>query len=192
VYHGTNQEFQQFEQSKSRVLNDFYGGGVAYFTNSIDIAHNYAKSMFNKSGGAKYVYEVELKYNKLFDVDKDFTGKDITQFFEKRSDIEDFARGASLLTASANKFDVISKLEDGAYNLKGDVVFKGISRGQSQSLKARELLKRLGYDTLRYNGGVNMQQTVKHDVFIAYYSNNIRITNRFMYDKIGNRYELKK
>jgi hypothetical protein len=30
VYHGSGAKFDQFDQKKSRIPNDFYGGGVAY------------------------------------------------------------------------------------------------------------------------------------------------------------------
>ena len=49
LYHGTNQLFDKFEQSKSRVLNDYYGGGVAYFTDTLKVAHTYAKSKIGRA-----------------------------------------------------------------------------------------------------------------------------------------------
>jgi len=187
VYHGTNQEFDNFDPSKSRIVNDNYGG-IAFFTDNMDIAHNYAKSMFNKKGGSKVVLLTELKTNKIFDVDDIFTGRELCKFYSSDRDIEDFARAASLLTASADKYDVIAKLKTGDTRLTGQEVFKGLSRGMTQTVKARDKLKSLGYDTLRYN----QQYPVKHSVYVTFATSNIRITDRFIFDKAGNRYKLDK
>ena len=189
VYHGTNQYFDKFEQSKARVINDYFGGGVAYFTVSKEIAHNYAKSMVNNKGGEKYVLEVELNINNLFDVDHMFKGKELSQFFKDNAEAETFARGASLLKFGVDKYSLIPKLMDGSMEVIGKDVFNGLSIGQTKSAAAREKLKKLKYDTLRYNGGVNMQQTIKHDVFIAYKSENINVKNHYLVDSSGNFYK---
>lgn len=183
VYHGTNATFSKFDQGKARITNDLYGGGVAYFTANTDIAYNYAKSMAKSKGGQKQVYEVELNVNKLFDVNHIFTGKELTQFFTPKTS-EEFARGAGLLSYGVDKYGVLIDLESGKLKLTGDQVFHGLSKGMNSTAKAREKLISLKYDTLRYNGGVNMNAT-RHDVYIAYKAENITIKNHYMYDDQG-------
>lgn len=178
IYHGTNARFSQFEQSKSRIQNDFYGGGVAYFTDALSVAKTYAKSAAKK-GGDPIIYQVTLKSNKLFDVDAKFTGDKLIQFFS-RKDAEQFARGAGLLNLGADKYKVIGEIEDGHMTLTGDQVFRGLSQGMIKTAAAREKLKQLGYDALRHNGGVNMNMATKHNVYLAYHAYNIKITERMI------------
>jgi hypothetical protein len=163
---------------------------VAYFTNTADVAYTYARSMARKSGGDRIVYKVDLLIDKCFDVDNYIPSSNIKKMFSTRSEMESFARGAGLLSSGADKYLVLGQLSDGALTLTGEQVFKGISQGMTQTARARELLKRLGYDSLRYNGGSNMG-TALHDVYISYYANRIRIIDRFMFDAQGNRYEMK-
>ena len=73
VYHGSNAKFPKFDQNKSRIVNDFYGGGVAYFTDNLEVAKTYARAMFRSRGGGEYVYKVELTLDKVFDVDHMFS-----------------------------------------------------------------------------------------------------------------------
>lgn len=178
LYHGTNARFSMFEQSKSRIVNDFYGGGTAYFTDTLSVAKTYAKSAAKK-GGDPIVYQVMLKVNKLFDVDKTFTGDELIKFFAKR-DAETFARGAGLLSLGADKYKVLSDLEDGRMTLTGDQVFRGLSQGMVKTASAREKLRGLGYDGLRHNGGVNMNMATKHNVYLAYEAHNIKIVERML------------
>lgn len=181
LYHGTNGNFDKFDQSKARIVNDFYGGGVAYFTDDRQVAFTYGKSMRGSKGGNIFIYEVSLQSTKLFDVDHIFTGKELTQFVDRKTS-EEFARGAGLLSYGIDKYSVIFSLEDGTAKLTGDQVFKGLSRGMNTTAKAREKLISLRYDALRYNGGVNMNAK-KHNVYIAFKANNITIKNKFIYDE---------
>lgn len=174
AYHGTNAKFKQFEQSKSRIPNDYYGGGVAYFTVNKSVAITYAQSMVRKYKGQVYIYEVNLKMKNVFDVDHKFTGKELTKFFSDK-EAEDFARGAGLLKAGADKYTVLGKLKSGDLSLTGDEVFKGLSRGMVNTAKARQKLIDLDYDGLRYNGGKNMQMATEHDVYLAYDAGDIQI-----------------
>lgn len=178
AYHGSNSKFSQFDQGKARIVNDFYGGGVAYFTTDQKVAITYANSMFKSKGGGKYVYKVVLNFKKTFDVDHNFTGKELTKFFDSK-DAEDFARGAGLLKAGADRFVVVGNLRSGDMELTGDQVFKGLSRGMVNTAKARAKLSSLGYDSLRYNGGLNMQQAIRHDVYLAYDANDIKIDKTY-------------
>jgi hypothetical protein len=181
VYHGTSNLFDKFDQGKARVTNDFYGGGVAYFTSDKVVAKQYAINMakVNKSE-TKVIYEVDLNYKKLFDVDTVYTGKQLHQFFNpnSQSELENFARAANLLRLGSDKFDIISQLKIGTITLYGEDVFKGISGGMISTARARDKLKSLGYDALRYNGGQNMNMAVKHDVYLAYNANSIRILRK--------------
>jgi hypothetical protein len=178
AYHGSNAKFPKFDQGKARIINDFYGGGVAYFTSNRDIAKTYARSMAKSKGGDQYIYEVDLNMKKIFDVDHKFTGKELTKFFDAK-EAEDFARGAGLLKMGSDRFVVIGKLKDGDYELTGDQVFRGLSRGMVNTAKARQKLISLGYDGLRYNGGLNMDTAVKHDVYLAYDASDIHIKKVF-------------
>lgn len=179
AYHGTNARFKEFDQRHARIVNDFYGGGIAYFTSDTGVAINYAKSMVRtKKFGEPYVYKCTLTLHKTFDVDHKFTGKELTQFFTKET-VEEFARGASLLKLNSDKYAVISKLLSGDMTLTGEEVFKGLSRGMVNTAKTRQKLIDLGYDSLRYNGGVNMDMATKHDVYLVYKASDIKIDKIF-------------
>jgi hypothetical protein len=172
VYHGTNAHFDKFDQRKSRIINDNYGGGVAYFTDSINLANTYARSMTKKHGGEPIVYSVELKLNKMFDVDYEFTGKELVDVLP--NDIKDFARGAGLLGLDADEYKVISNLKTGNMKLSGEQVYRGLSKGNTQTMKAREHLIEKGYDGFRYN----IPMTPKQSVYLAYNANSIKIIKK--------------
>jgi len=169
LYHGSNQIFKQFEQSKSRVANDFYGGGVAYFTDDIDAAITYSKSMAKK-GGDKTIYEVDLKISKIFDIDDYMPLEELhTIYGNDNKKYEDFARGAGLLKYGVDKYGIITKLQEDDLDVTKDQAFKGFSKGMTRTSEAREILKKLGYDSLRYNANRGAS------VYISYNANNIRI-----------------
>jgi hypothetical protein len=172
VYHGTNARFDHFDQRKSRIVNDNYGGGVAYFTDSLNLALTYAKNMTKKQGGDPLVYSVELKLSKLFDVDHMFTGKELVDVLP--ADVKDFARGAGLLGLNADEYKVVSSLKSGSMSLSGEQVYRGLSKGNTQTAKAREHLIEKGYDGLRYNIPV----TPKQSVYLAYDAQDIKIVKR--------------
>lgn len=173
AYHGTNQKFDKFSQEKARLSDDYYGGGTAYFTNTEAIAKTYARAMVRKYGGSNVIYKVELRLNKIFDVDDIFTGKELTKFI-KSGNTEQFARGAGLLSLGKDKYKTLASLVAGDVQLSGKEVFKGLSNGMVNTARAREILKRLNYDSLRYNGGEMMGGT-KHDVYIVYKDSDIKI-----------------
>lgn len=174
AYHGSGKLFKKFEQSAARVINDFYGGGVAYFTDNKEVGRTYARSMAKTAKtGTPYIYTVSLKFSKMFDVDDVFTGKDLVNILPE--DKESFARGAGLLNWKSDKYKVLGDLSVGAMKLSGDSVFKGLSSGMNQTAKTREHLISLGYDGLRYNGGVNMGMATKHNVYLAYKATGIKI-----------------
>ncbi|MFI5260892.1 MAG: hypothetical protein ACHQU0_03805 [Candidatus Paceibacteria bacterium] len=175
AYHGTNQVFDKFDQGKSRILNDFYGGGVAYFTENRIVSEQYARAMVKKSGGTPHIYTVRLSLKKIFDVDKTYTSKELLALVG--SDVDGFARGAGMMNLGVDKYAVLSDLKSGSTAVKGSDVFKGMSRGMVKTADARERLKKTGYDALRYNGGLNMSAAIKHSVWIVYHATSITITN---------------
>jgi hypothetical protein len=133
--------------------------------------------MARRLGGDKYIYEVELDIKKMFDVDAKFTGDELVRMIG--TDVETFARGAKLLRAGDNRIEVISKLKSGQIVLNGDQVFRGMSNGMVSTKSAREKLIRLGYDGLRYNGGIQMGGN-RHNVYLAYKAESIVIKDRYI------------
>lgn len=177
AYHGTNSRFSQFEQSKARIANDFYGGGVAYFTDTLAIAKTYAGFMFRKFGGERYVYEVELQFDKIFDVDETYSGDILKRLIG--SELDSFARGAGLLKLGGDRYAILAQLKEGNIQLTGEQVFRGLSNGMQNTARAREILKKCGFDGLRHNGGVNMGSQ-RHNVYLAYDARAIKIKTRYI------------
>lgn len=183
AYHGSNARFSKFDQGKARIVNDFYGGGVAYFTDNIDVSKSYARTMAKK-GGERYVYEVALNFKKVFDVDKVYTGSELTKFFTDKT-VENFARGAGLMKLGSDKYSTLANLKSGKTSLTGEKVFKGLSKGMVNTAATRNELVKLGYDGLRYNGGLNMGMATKHSVYLAYNAASIKLVKRYkMVDKV--------
>lgn len=184
AYHGSGRRFDKFNQSFGRVKNDFMGGGIGYFTNSHHVAKSYAKNgaRFAKTD-TPLVYHTKLKMNNVFDVDHEFHGDKLKHVLPHESKHEEFARGAGLLPAGSDKYDVLSKLKHGHIKLTGHQVFQGLSKGGTQSDAARDHLIKKGYDGLRYNGGQNMDQAEKHDVYIPYKADSIDIHKRTIIKK---------
>jgi ADP-Ribosyltransferase in polyvalent proteins len=177
AYHGTNSRFDKFDQDKARIRNDLYGGGVAYFTDSLDIAKSYARTM-SKKDGIPLVYEVSLNIRKTFDVNDTFTGAKLIEIM-KGVDIETFARGARLIN-SGNRIQIKSQLRAGDISLTGEQVFRGLSNGMIQTAAARKKLMSLGYDSLRYNGGLMEIGAIKHNVYLIYKASDITIKQRYI------------
>ena len=184
AYHGSGRRFDKFNQSFGRVKNDFMGGGIGYFTNSHHVAKSYAKNgaRFAKTD-TPLVYHTKLKMHNVFDVDHHFHGDKLKHVLPDESKHEEFARGAGLLRAGTDKYDVLSKLKHGHLKLTGHQVFQGLSKGGTNSDDARDHLIKKGYDGLRYNGGQNMDQAEKHDVYIPYKADSITIHKRTIIKK---------
>ena len=175
--HGSNQKFKEFSLKAKRIPNDFFGGGIAYFTDDKKVALTYSKAMTARYGGEEHLYQVELSLDKIFDVDKVYTGADLQKFWAYIKP-EAFARGAGLLKLGVDKYHLISKLQDGTVTVMGNDVFRGLSQGNVDSSGAEKILKKLGYDGLRYNGGDNMSAG-RHNVYLPYNLQDIKITNVF-------------
>lgn len=180
LYHGSGYSFDDFDQKKARVADDFYGGGLAYLTSDTKVAITYAKSMAKTAKtGTPFVYKIACKFKKIFDVDHVFTGKELTDLLPNdRKGLNEFARGAGMLKLDSNEATVMYELESGKMKLTGDQIFRGLSKGMNQTAKVRDMLIKKGYDALRYNGGVNMDQAIKHDVYIAYKASSMKVEKR--------------
>lgn len=178
AHHGSGTpDITEFKQEHARVLNDHYGGGVAYFTNKRHIAHKYAKAMSKKTG-TPTVYSAKLKMNNVFDVDHEYTGDKLKHVLpDDEREHEAFARSAGLMSPGTDKYKVLSDLKKGNTKLTGKQVFYGLSRGGVNTAKAREHLKKKGFDGLRYNGGENMGEE-RHDVYMPYNANSIEIKGK--------------
>ena len=177
AYHGTDKNFDKFNQGAARIVNDHMGGGVGYFTSNPDVAKTYARSMARKNeSNNPQLYHTNLNMKNVFDVDHDFTGDKLKHVLP--SDVEGFARGAGLLKVGQDKYTTLNKLRDGELNLKGHEVFKGLSRGGVDTARAREHLISKGYDGMRYNGGLNMNMDTRHDVYMPYHPDAITINKR--------------
>lgn len=182
-YHGSGSEFEEFQTSKSRVKDDYYGGQL-YFTDNKGVAKQYAYAMTKVAKtkhnplAIEHIYTVELKMNKIFDVDREYTGKELTKLVKNP---EEFARSAGLLKYGTDKYEVIARISSGDIVMTGDELFRGLSGGMVKTAKAREQLKKSGYDGLRYNGGQVTPSWgsvhIKHNVYIPYYPQNIKILN---------------
>lgn len=177
VFHGSNAKFKEFATKAKRVENDFFGGGIAYFTDDQKVALTYSRAMTRRYGGEEYLYKVDLNLSKIFDVDTVYTGAELQKFFAHIKP-EAFARGAGLLKGGADKYSVLASLELGNAVMTGHDVFRGLSQGLVNSSGAEKILMKLGYDGLRYNGGDNMSAG-KHNVYMPYYSKDITIRNTF-------------
>lgn len=177
VYHGSGQKFNKFDQKQSRVLNDNMGGGTAYFTNDLVVASTYAKSMAkSQKTNTPYVYHTTLNMQNVFDVDHEFTGEKLKHVLPNDpKDHEDFARSSGLLKFGDDKHTVLNNLRSGKANLTGEQVFKGLSKGNVNTAKAREHLESKGFDGIRYNGGVGVENAIKHSVYIPYKPGSIKI-----------------
>lgn len=177
LYHGSNSDFNKFDQSKSRIVNDNYGGGVAYFTDSPDVAKKYAKTMANKYGNQPILYSANLSVNNIFDVDDEFSGHRLMEFVNQAPSVDSFLRGAKLMSLGTDKSKLLRDLESGNLSLTGDQIFKGLSNGMVNTSHARKILQRLGYDGLRYNAGGILGQN-RYSVYLVYSADDIDIVGK--------------
>lgn len=177
AYHGSGRLFKSFEQRYARILNDYMGGGIAYFTTDLSVAKTYAKSMAKTAGtGTEFVYTVELNIANVFDVNDDFTGDQLTALLPTSpGELDKFARGAGILNYGVDRVKILSDLKAGKISMSGERLFKGLSHGGVNTAEARNILIKNGYDALRYNGGANMNMTTRHDVYIPYDANDITV-----------------
>lgn len=180
AYHGTATAFDRFDQSFARVRNDHFGGGVAYFTDNKSVAIQYAEAMYKMakhkvSFAAKLVYNIRLKFSKLFDIKMIFTGKELTKLISG-TNLELFARNAGLLKLGTDKYDVFEGLKTGNTGLTGEQVFLGLSEHQQKTEKARTILKKNGYDGLKYYGA-KIFGSIPHTIYLPYNQSQITIQN---------------
>ena len=178
AYHGSGRVFDRFDQKQARIPNDHMGGGIAYFTDNHDVSKTYAKSMAkSQKTNTPHVYHTTLNMKNVFDVDHQFTGDKLKHVLpDDHREHEAFARGAGLLKLGGDdKYTVLDKLRNGKITLSGSQVFKGLSRGNVDTAKARNHLITKGYDGIRYNGGENMNMATRHNVYMPYNADSIQI-----------------
>jgi hypothetical protein len=177
AYHGSGKLFKKFEQKHARIQNDFFGGGIGYFTDHHGVGKTYAKSMArSQKTNTPYVYHTKLKMKNVFDVDHEFTGDHLKHLLpDDEKEHERFARGAGLMRAGADRFKVLNDLKTGSHKLTGKQVFFGLSHGGINTAKARDHLIKKGYDGIRYNGGENMGMDTRHNVYMPYNADSIKI-----------------
>jgi len=180
VYHGSNQVFTAFEQSKARIKDDFFGGGVGYFTDSHPIGIQYAKSM-SKGTGAPVLYTCTVNIKNMFDTETSFDGARVVALLP--ADVEGFARGSGLLKYGSDRLKVMVDLKSGKTSMLGKEIFKGLSGGMTSTAKARTHLRQLGFDGLRYLGGT-ITGAVKHWVYLPYSTSAIKIEDAALVDFI--------
>ena len=69
-----------------------------------------------------------------------------------------------------DKYTVLSNLKSGITGLTGKQIFDGLSNGNTQTLKARDILVKMGYDSIYYKTPDRV-----NDIYITYKDNNLRI-----------------
>lgn len=174
LYHGTGKVFDKFQQSEARSPNDYYGGGVAYFTDDYEIAVQYAHSTSKRyTDGIPTVYTAQVNIKNHFDVDETYSGKFVANIISN-IDSDAFARAAGLLRLGAKQFAVLSALERGDTELTGDQIWKGISANNVKTEQARKILQASEFDGLRYTGGIQTQGKL-HNVWLPYDKSSIKI-----------------
>lgn len=177
LYHGTSGQFTKFSQASARSANDLWGGGVGYFTDDEGIAQSYARAANKRTKKGETVMKVKLSVSNPFDTTKEYSGKETLEYFNKSGmKAEDFLRFAGKMNLGADKFVLAAKLKSGELGMTGAEIFKGLSRNQMAGSAARDLLIKMGHDSLLYSGGDNMGGK-KHNVYIAYDPNKITITS---------------
>lgn len=192
VYHGTAARFDEFGQENARVENDYFGGGLAYFTSSRRVAYGYARSaMLRTKSKIPYIIYVGVQFDKLFDArnTSKWSGERVLAFIQEvglRSDqVEAFIRGAGLLDMSSlqgrSPHVVKSAFMSGKIELDGESIFMALSRVLGNMAQARKKLMSLGYDGLCHIGGEITKDKLnrgKHTVFISYDKKTIRSFDR--------------
>ena len=171
VYHGSNYVFDRFDPAKPKLPNTLYGGGLAYLTDSRDIAKLYAKQMSSRVG-FPIVYTATLHLKKVFDVSANYTGDELVKLLP--SDVKSFASEAKLVSSSKPE-DVAHFLSTGQVTLDGLTIFNGLSKNMTRSVEARHHLKTLGYDGLRYGAGTS-SQNMKSSMFLIYDLSSVKLT----------------
>lgn len=181
LYHGTGNDFDQFLQRFARTVNDYYGGGLAYFTTSIEIAKGYARAGMKRitgQGDTPTIFKVKTNFKKIFDVDDRFAGAELQKFVPK--DVDAFIRASGIVKLGSGISPELAKvrLRNGTLNLSGDQIFKALEKVLGGSSKVRDFLITLGYDALRYNGGTATKIGIEHDVYIAYDAKSLNIQSK--------------
>lgn len=185
VWHGTNAKFDRFNKEMARVPNDLYGGGLGYFTDSLEVAKGYARSSVKRVKVAKdaqpYIYKVQSTLDNVFDVEKIYPGKFVAGFLKANSysDAENFLRTAGLAKIGTDLPLKVSQLRNGQLDMLGDDLFKALSKGSISSTSGRDTLIASGFDGLRHPGGIRGGTKGLHNVYIAYENDKIKILEAY-------------
>lgn len=181
VWHGTNIKFDQFNKEMARAPNDLYGGGLGYFTDSLEVAKGYARTSVKRAKVSKeaqpYIYRVQLTLDNVFDVEKTYSGNFVASFLKSNSysDAESFLRTAGMAKMGTDLPLKVSQLRNGQLEMLGDDLFKALSKGSVNSTNGRNTLIASGFDGLRYPGGIRSGTKGLHNVYIAYENDKIKI-----------------
>lgn len=181
-YHGSGNDFDKFEQSASRSKNDLFGGGVAYFTDNIDVARSYSTNAARRRDSldqTKILYTVRLNLKKAFDTTvKELDSKLVSQLIpDKPSEQDHFGRDLKVYKGDVNRHNFIFKIKSGEVKVSGEALWNAISSRGTNTVKGRNTLKSSGFDGLIYEGG-HITRQVKHKVVIPYNPSSIKIINK--------------
>ena len=96
-----------------------------------------------------------------------------SEFAEKtqknqHSDSLPFLSNARLITFGTDRSELISKFKSGELSLKGDNLFRGLSDGMKNTSKVKDILLKMGFDSLKYKIDTNV-------VYISFSDQNIKI-----------------
>lgn len=176
AYHGTNADFKELEPDKASVYN-LYGQGI-YLTTSYKIAKAYVGGILNRKTEFSRVLKCELTLNKIYDLDKPITDKEILDykrlvkqdekdgnynFWFKRiyDDIDSDelpepweSEGITSKNINRENLDTLAKLlDDGYKTLLRMHVFEILSDNTNtiySKVEMINMLKKKGYDSITY------------------------------------------
>lgn len=177
LFHGGIDFDGEFRQDMSRSPNDYFGGGVAYFTDNHEVALKYAKNAGKRSGKLPVVYNVKLTIKNNFDVDKKYNSE---LFLDSIKDLDKFIRNSSIGEYNDPIYVTKQKLKSGI-EITGKSIFKGLSNNHQNSGRAREILIDLGFDGLRYTGDEDSMNP--YNVWLPYNSDQVSIVKKDFIDR---------
>lgn len=163
VYHGTNQDFNQFEDSKIQKAD--LGRGF-YFTDNKDIANNYAEIRANERGGKGKVMETFLNVKNPFDLNyqpREAALDYLTYYFANNGQTNTQASNSAktLLDMSIADGDIV----DGDYS----------SVFNTKEPEFEKWAKSKGYDGIVVPGG-DQDSSLSGNAYVVFEPNQIKST----------------
>nr|DAR44990.1 MAG TPA: Large polyvalent protein associated domain 38 [Caudoviricetes sp.] len=163
VYHGTNQDFNQFEDSKIQKAD--LGRGF-YFTDNKDIANNYAEIRANERGGKGKVMETFLNVKNPFDLNyqpREAALDYLTYYFANNGQTNTQASNSAktLLDMSIADGDIV----DGDYS----------SVFNTKEPEFEKWAKSKGYDGIVVSGG-DQDSGLSGNAYVVFEPNQIKST----------------